>query len=395
MKPFLITIALFLSFVTLNGCYNNYEDKDDMTEIVVDKVIQSSEHFKNAQMNPRCLEKDGKVRMVASRDWTSGFYPGCLWYAYELSDNNELKKAAIAHTVLLENEKNNHTTHDMGFKLYCSYGNGYRLTKNEEFRQVLLEGAKTLSSRFNKTTGCIRSWDHHKNQWEFPVIIDNMMNLELLFWAFTQTHDSTYYKIAVSHADQTLRNHFRPDYSSYHVVDYDTLTGKVIKRTTHQGYSDSSAWARGQAWGLYGFTMAYRFTKDVRYLQQAEHIAKFILNNKNLPEDKVPYWDFDAPKIPNEPRDASAAAIISSALFELSEYAPEKSAYYDKTASQILSSLYKHYLTSDTPPEGYFLLKHSTGNLPAGSEIDVPIIYADYYFLEAIVRDKVIRSLIN
>ena len=395
MKPFLITIALFLSLVTLNGCYNNYEDKDDMTEIVVDKVIQSSEHFKNAQMNPRCLEKDGKVRMVASRDWTSGFYPGCLWYAYELSDDNELKKAAIAHTVLLENEKNNHTTHDMGFKLYCSYGNGYRLTKNEEFRQVLLEGAKTLSSRFNKTTGCIRSWDHHKSQWEFPVIIDNMMNLELLFWAFTQTHDSTYYKIAVSHADHTLKNHFRPDYSSYHVVDYDTLTGKVIKRTTHQGYSDSSAWARGQAWGLYGFTMAYRFTKDVRYLQQAEHIAKFILNNKNLPEDKIPYWDFDAPKIPNEPRDASAAAIISSALFELSEYAPEKAAYYHKSASQILSSLYKHYLTSDTPPEGYFLLKHSTGNLPAGSEIDVPIIYADYYFLEAIVRDKVIRSLIN
>jgi len=377
------------------GCYNGSADSDRFEKTVIEKVAKAAVHFQSAKKSPRSIDENGNIEMVSSRDWTSGFYPGCLWYAYELSNDTALKNTAIAHTIILESEKNNHTTHDMGFKLYCSYGNGYRLTHNEKFRDVLLEGAKTLTSRFNPVTGCIRSWDHHKTQWEYPVIIDNMMNLELLFWAFNQTDDSVYYKIAISHANQTLKNHFRSDYSSCHVVDYDTITGAVIKRTTHQGYSDKSAWARGQAWGLYGFTMAYRFTKDKRYLEQAEHIADFILNNKNLADDLVPYWDFNDPKIPNVPRDVSAATIICSALFELNQYSPDKAAYYNKTAKQLLDNLYTSYFTSDDPPECYFLLKHSTGNMPSYSEIDVPIIYADYYFLEAIVRDRNINSLID
>jgi len=393
-KPFFIILSLFSLLITY-GCYNGSADSNRFEKTVINKVAKAAVHFQSAKKNPRSIDKNGNIEMVSSRDWTSGFYPGCLWYAYELSNDTALKNSAIAHTVILESEKNNCTTHDMGFKLYCSYGNGYRLTHDEKFKDVLLEGAKTLTSRFNPVTGCIRSWDHHKSEWDFPVIIDNMMNLELLFWAFNQTHDSVYYKIAVSHANQTLKNHFRSDYSSYHVVDYDTTTGAVITRTTHQGYSDESAWARGQAWGLYGFTMAYRFTKDPKYLQQAEHIADFILNNKNLPADLVPYWDFNAPGIPDEPRDVSAAAIICSALFELNQYSPDKSTYYYKTAKQLLNNLYTSYLTSDDPPECYFILKHSTGNIPSHSEIDVPIIYADYYFLEAIVRDRNIASLID
>jgi hypothetical protein len=324
---------------------------------------------------------------VKPSDWTSGFYPGCLWFGYEMTGNNKLKKAAERHTKLLENQKNNNTTHDMGFKMCCSFGNGYRFTHKPYYKEVLLQSARTLASRFNPTVGCIRSWDHHKEQWQYPVIIDNMMNLELLFWATRETGDSLYYRIAVSHADKTMKNHFRKNYSCFHVVDYDTLTGKVIKKNTHQGYADNSSWARGQAWALYGFTMTYRFTHDKKYLKQAENIASFILNNPNMPKDMVPYWDFDDPSIPHAPRDVSAAAIISSALFELSRYSTDSVKYF-KSAETILSSLINHYQTHDDADEdhNFFLLEHSTGNMPGHSEIDVSIIYADYYFMEAILR---------
>jgi hypothetical protein len=278
----------------------------------------------------------------------------------------------------------NGRTHDMGFKIYCSYGAGYRLTNDSKYKEVIIQSAKTLSTRFNPVVGCIKSWDHNTDKWSYPVIIDNMMNLELLFAATRLTGDSSFYRIAISHANTTMKNHFRFDFSTYHVIDYDTLTGKVKNRNTHQGYSDESSWARGQAWGLYGYTMCYRETRDPKYLQQAEKIAGFIINHPNMPADMVPYWDFNAPNIPNEPRDASAAAIIASALSELSTFSKNGS-LYRQTADRIIKSLTEDYRSPIGENRGFILL-HSTGAKPMNSEVDVPLIYADYYYLEALIR---------
>jgi hypothetical protein len=335
--------------------------------------------------SPRTLE-NGRLKLVSPKDWTSGFFPGELWFLYQYTGKEEWKAAAQAFTARMEREKLNATTHDMGFKIYCSYGNGYRLTKDEAYKQVIIQSAKTLSTRFNPLIGCIRSWDHHRNLWGFPVIIDNMMNLELLFEATKLTGDSSFYKIAVSHANTTMKNHYRGDYSSFHVVDYDTVTGKVVKKMTWQGYSDSSAWARGQAWGLYAYTMCYRETKDPRYLRQAENIAAYLLHHPHLPADKIPYYDFDAPGIPDEPRDASAAAIIASGLYELSRYS-SKSGEYRRAADIVLGNLSAHYRSEPGENKG-FILSHSTGSKPSNSEVDVPINYADYYYLEALLRSK-------
>jgi hypothetical protein len=275
----------------------------------------------------------------------------------------------------------------MGFKIYCSFGTGYRLTNNPQYREVIIQSAKTLSTRYNDTAGVIKSWDNRR-EWKYPVIIDNMMNLELLFNATKFTGDSSFYRIAVNHAQNTMKNHFRPDNSSFHVLDYDTLTGKVVQRSTHQGYSDASAWARGQAWGLYGFTMSYRETRDPRFLAHAERIAAFILNHPRLPKDGIPYWDYDAPNLSAEPRDVSAAAITASALFELSTFTKRKAAKgYRRWANKILNNLTAHYRSPVGENRG-FLLLHSTGHKPAKSEVDVPITYADYYYLEALLRSR-------
>jgi alpha-L-fucosidase len=336
-------------------------------------------------VSPRTLDSM-QLKLVPSRDWTSGFFPGELWFLYEYTGKNEWKNQAQSFTSNIEREKTNGGTHDMGFKVYCSFGQGYRLTKDAHYKDVIIQSAKTLSTRFNSKVGVIRSWDHHKEQWDYPVIIDNMMNLELLFEATKLSGDPSFYKIAVSHANTTMKNHFRSDYSSYHVVDYDTATGGVRKKQTAQGYADESAWARGQAWGLYGFTMCYRETKDKKYLDQAEHIASFILHHPNLPKDLVPYWDFNAPNIPNEPRDVSAAAVMASALYELSTYSKNKNEYR-KTADKIIESLTKSYRSPIGENKGFILL-HSTGSKPANSEVDVPLSYADYYYLEALLRMK-------
>lgn len=259
----------------------------------------------------------------------------------------------MKYTAFLEQEKFNAKTHDMGFKMFCSYGQGYSITKNPQYRDVLLQSAETLISRFNPKVGCIRSWDHNSDKWDFPVIIDNMMNLELLFWAAKETCDSTYKEIAVSHALKTLQNHFREDYSTFHVVDYDPETGEVEGRTTHQGYSSGSTWARGQAWALYGFTMVYRETNNPVFLEQAENIADFILAHPRLPEDFVPYWDFDAPAIPDEPRDASAASIMSSALYELAEYSPNREEYLSAANKMFESLKSDKYLAKQGTNRGF------------------------------------------
>ncbi len=334
---------------------------------------------------------EGELMRVPVSDWTSGFFPGCLWFLFEATGDPKWRNAAREYTAKVEDAKRERGTHDVGFKLSSSFGHGWRLTGDEHYRAVLLEGAASMSTRFNPAVGCIRSWDG-QSQWAFPVIIDNLMNLELLTWAARNGGDPCLRNIAISHASTTLRHHFRDDASSYHVVDYHPETGEVVSRQTHQGLSDDSAWARGQAWGLYGYTMLHRELQLPACLRQAIGIAEYILGHPRLPEDKAPYWDFDAPAEPATPRDVSAAAIICSALLELSTLVPAEHAetYREFAHAQIRA------LSSDryrAPPggNGCFLLMHATGNHPQGSEIDVPLVYADYYFLEALLRAR--RSL--
>ena len=333
---------------------------------------------------PRTINKDGSLSVCAAGDWTSGFYPGVLWYMFEMTGQPEWKEKAIKFTATLEEQQFNGSDHDVGFRMYCSYGNAYRVTHNQDYIPVLEQSANTLIARYYDNVGCLRSWDFNQENWQCPVIIDNMMNLELLFWASIKTGDPVYHDIAVSHAQTTLDNHFRSDNSSVHVVDYDTITGEVRQLNTHQGYADESSWARGQAWGLYGFTMTYRFTKNKEFLRQAEKIADFLLGHPNLPDDLVPYWDYDAPGIPDEPRDVSAAAIMASALYELCTYS-EKGVIYKHKADRTLESLGTTYASA--PGENFgFILGHSVGAKPKDSEVDVPLNYADYYYMEARVR---------
>jgi hypothetical protein len=332
-----------------------------------------------------------KIETSNSSWWCSGFYPGSLFYLYEYSKDPALLAEANRIDKVLEKEKLNKGTHDLGFMMYCSFGNANRLAPSKEYEEILLTSARSLSTRFNPTVGCIKSWDH--GTWKFPVIIDNMMNLELLFWATKVSGDSSFYKIAVTHANTTMKNHFRADNSSFHVIDYDPATGSVHEKKTAQGYADYSAWARGQAWGLYGYTVMYRCTKDPKYLAQANKIAAFITKHPNLTADKIPYWDYDSPDIPATYRDASAASITASALLELSKYAgAEKASAYVSYAEQIIRALSTKAYTAPIGENGGFILKHSTGHLPGNSEVDVPLTYADYYYIEAMMRYKAMKG---
>jgi len=386
MKKLIFLILCLLSTVVYgqNDNQKAFSFAEKQTELMLNELAHGTS-TKADPVSPRTLDHQGNLVLIPAKDWVSGFFPGELWYLYEHTHSSKWLAAAKQYTAKVEPEQFDKGTHDVGFKIYCSVGNGYRLTKNEHYKEVIIQAAKTLCTRFNPVVRAIKSWDHRK-EWKYPVIIDNMMNLELLFVATKLSGDSTFHKVAVSHANTTMKNHFRPDYSSYHVIDYDPQTGAVLHKQTHQGFADSSAWARGQGWGLYGYTMCYRETKDPAYLKQAEAIAKFIFSHPNLPKDKVPYWDFDAPDRPNAPRDASAAALMASALYELSTYS-KNGKQYKKTANQILHSLTKNYQAKPGESKG-FLLLHSTGHKPANSEIDVPISYADYYYLEALTRQN-------
>jgi rhamnogalacturonyl hydrolase YesR len=374
---------------------NKTDGEKDIIKGIVEEATQQLNVFINNNNNekpsdirifPRSLNSDGEIRFASKRDWTSGFYPGVLWQMYEITGKDSWKVEALKYTTPLESEKFNSSNHDIGFKMMSSFGHAYRLTGNNEYKDILIQSARTLLTRFNENVGCIRSWNHHRDKWQYPVIIDNMMNLELLFWAGKETGEPVFFNIAVKHAETTMKNHFRNDYSSYHVVSYDTITGNVEARNTHQGYADESSWARGQAWALYGYTMVYRETKNPEFLQQAEKIANYIINIAKLPEDFVPYWDFSIPDIKEEPRDVSAAAVMASALIELSSFSEENSEVYLKTADGIISSLASNNYFNKNGENKGFLLKHSVGSKPGDSEIDVPIIYADYYFLEALKR---------
>lgn len=341
---------------------------------------------------PRTVNAKGDM-VYAHRgwDWTLGFFPGSLWHLYNLTGDEYWKQKAEKYTESLYKEQYNTSHHDIGFIIDCSYLNGIRMGGKEEYKSVVVQAAKSLSTRFRPNAGIIQSWNADKGRplkmgWKCPVIIDNLMNLELLFEAAQLSGDSTYYDIAVSHADKTLKNHFRKDGSSYHVVDYNPETGEVFKRCTAQGYSDESAWARGQAWAIYGYTMCYRYTHRPAYLNQAKKVYEFIFTNSNLPEDLIPYWDFDALNIPNEPKDASAAAVTASALYELSVFSNNKE--YKETADKIMKTLSSPTYRAEIGKNHYFLLMHSVGSFPDCAEIDVPLSYADYYYFEALRRKR-------
>ncbi|MEN8227685.1 MAG: discoidin domain-containing protein [Bacteroidota bacterium] len=340
-------------------------------------------HNGDYSIYPRSINADGTVSYVSAADWTSGFFPGSLWYLYENTRNEYFENNAQRWTSGISSQKFNTGTHDLGFMFYCSFGNGLRLSDPEGYSSILLSAANSLMTRYDPEVGCLRSWDF--GSWEFPVIIDNMMNLELLFWATKQTGDSAYYNVALTHAETTMQNHFREDYSSWHVVDYNKTTGAVISKTTFQGYADDSHWARGQAWGLYGYVMTYRETGNALFLEQAEHLADFFMEHPHLPSDLVPYWDFLAPGIPDEPRDASAAAIVASALLELSEYSNDSTLYFSM-AEEIISNLSKQEYLSSLYSDNDFLLLKATGHKPANREISTSVNWADYYFLEALTR---------
>lgn len=332
-----------------------------------------------------------RLQTTSSDWWCSGFYPGTLFYLYEQTKKQELYDEGLRMLALLEKEQFNINTHDIGFMMYCSYGNANRIAPKPEYKDILVNSAKSLITRFNPNVGCIKS--HNRKPEEFIVIIDNMMNLELLFWATEATGDSTYYNIAVTHANTTLKNHFRPDNSLYHGINYDPNNGKVVYYQAGQGFSEQSAWSRGQSWGLYGYTMMYRFTKDQKYLDQAVKVAEFEFNHPNMPADLIPYWDFNAPDIPNTLRDVSAAAINCSGLIELSQYvSPELSEKYLGYAEKILSVLSTEEYTAPSNTNGGFILKHSVGNIPAMTELDVPLTYADYYYVEALSRFKALKN---
>jgi unsaturated chondroitin disaccharide hydrolase len=333
---------------------------------------------------PLSTNEDGTLQLVSPGNWTSGFFPGSLWLLYEYTNRDFWLNNAIQFTAGIEGQKYNTGTHDLGFMLGCSFGNGNRLTDDPAYEGILVQAATSLASRFNPNVGCIRSWDW--GYWEFPVIVDNMMNLELLFNATGFSGDSSYWGKAVSHADVTMKNHFRDDYSSWHVVDYNPATGDTLAKYTHQGYSAASAWARGQSWGLYGYTVCYRFTGDKRYLDLAENIALFLIGHERMPADLVPYWDYDAPGIPNEPRDVSAAAIMCCALFELSQYSASNGTVFLNTAIDQINSISSDGYTAAVDSNNHFILMHATGNYPANSGIDAPMNYADYYYLEALTR---------
>ncbi|MEZ5105209.1 MAG: glycoside hydrolase family 88 protein [Draconibacterium sp.] len=392
MRKSLVISAFFLVIISLS-CKN--QPKPEQPDLIKENVDFAAEQYQKqieiiedsgVVLNPRTYI-DGEIKYIKPQDWTSGFFPGSLWYLYELTGDEKWKPLAEKYTEALDTIQYYTDNHDVGFMIYCSYGNGLRLAGNEAYKTVIVNAAKSLSTRFRPGAGIIQSWNANpRKDWICPVIIDNMMNLELMFEATKLSGDSSFYKIAVIHADNTIKNHYRPDYSTWHVVDYDPETGAIRHKNTHQGYADESSWARGQSWGVYGFTICYRETGDPKYLEQAEKAFEFLANNPNMPSDGVPYWDYNAPDIPNAERDASAAAILASALYEMSTY--DKSEYYKGWADKIVQSLSSSDYRATLGENGNFILEHSVGSLPHNSEVNVPLNYADYYFLEALKRKR-------
>jgi rhamnogalacturonyl hydrolase YesR len=351
-------------------------------ELSIEKLLTTTFEVAENQY-PIYTDSKNKWVLTNSKSWTSGFYPGCLWYGYELSGNAKLKNMAEQFTQGLLEEQYTTAHHDVGFMIFNSYGLGYKITGNNIYKNVILQAAKSLSTRFNENVGCIQSWNG-----EFQVIIDNMMNLELLFWASKNGGDPTYYNMAVSHANKTIQNHVRDDGSSFHVVHYDPATGDVTRKRTAQGYSVNSTWARGQAWGIYGFTMCYRETRNIEYLNTAIKMADYYINH--LPEDSIPFWDFNLPEnYERDFRDASAATIALSGLIELNGYV--NSSTYENAINNTFNSLIDNYLITESSQSG--IIDHCAyhANDPNPDHWDSATIWGDYYFLESLNRLKSIN----
>jgi len=388
MKNLRLILIYTLTFLTTQSFAQSAQNKKLFKQAFAEAAAQYKVLAQNlpADKFPKTyFPKTDKYEWSGSGWWCSGFYPGSLLYIYEQTKDQATLTEANRILKVLEKEKFNTSTHDLGFMMFCSFGNAKDIDPKPEYKDILIQSAKSLASRFDPKVGCIKSWDSNKN--EYLVIIDNMMNLELLFWATKVTGDSSYYKIAVTHANTTMKNHFRPDYSSYHVINYNATTGEVQQKRTAQGFADESAWARGQAWGLYGYTVMFRETKNPIYLKQAQNIAKFIMSNPNMPADKIPFWDYNAPNIPNALRDASAASVTASALLELAKYSTSKlNKAYFKKAETILVNLSKAPYHAAQGKNGGFIIEHCVGHIPQNTEIDVPLTYADYYYLEGMKR---------
>jgi len=389
-------ILFMAGLAVLLSSYKQPEGMKSVVERGLSRSVEQAEYLAKSMESdndslPRSYTDRTGLIKSNSHWWCSGFFPGVLWYLYEAKGSPNLKRYAEIYTQRVADQQYTTDNHDVGFILMCSFGNGYRLTQTPSYVPILLKGAQSLSTRFKPVVGLIRSWDTKTDKWRYPVIIDNMMNLELLEWAAQHSDSTKFAKIASSHAKLTMKNHFRKDFSSYHVIGYDPETGEIEKRNTHQGYAHESAWARGQAWGLYGYTMMFRETGDSSYLHHAKGIARFIMSHPNMPKDKVPYWDFNAPDIPHAKRDASAAAIMASAFIELSTLTKEEPDFSKQCLN--MAEMQLHSLTSaeylaKKGTNGGFILMHSVGNLPKGTEVDVPLTYADYYYVEALVRYK-------
>jgi unsaturated chondroitin disaccharide hydrolase len=406
MTKYILLSTAFLLAMIFTGCKQEKEIlSPGEKQLILDRYSNILEASGDMSGVPRTIDKDGAMVYTSIYGWTSGFFAGSLWYIYELTGEKHWKEEAVKWTEVLDTIQYWSGNHDVGFMINCSYGNAYRLTGNEAYKKVMVQTAESLIQRYNPIAKSLESWDYREawdglTEWYFPVIIDNMMNLELLFEASILSGDSRYEEIAIEHARTTMKNHYRDNYSSYHVVDYDTLTGEVLDRATCQGLVDESSWARGQAWGLYGFVTCYRYTQDQTYLNFAENIADFLISHPNLPSDKIPYWDhdvntpglipewnYDPSDFGETPRDASAAAITCSALLELSQYSIEKGKKYKEAASEILNSLASPAYMSFEGKNSYFILNHSVGSIPHGVEIDVPLVYSDYYFIESLLRN--------
>ncbi|MFY0713493.1 glycoside hydrolase family 88 protein [Seonamhaeicola sp. NFXS20] len=396
--------TIYISILVLLSCKKNVEvaeNKEETKQELINRVFTLAAYqydflikkidTLSPLLQPRSLNKDGSLRMAYKEDWTSGFFPGSLWYLYEHTKNEKWKIEAEKFTKALDSAQFVKWNHDVGFMIQNSFGQGYRLTENEAYKQAVIDAAKSLSTRYRPVAKIIQSWDTNA-PWiqgkglDMPVIIDNMMNLNLLYQATKHTSDSTFYNIATTHATTTIKNQYRDDYSCYHIVDYDHVTGKVRKKVNFQGFADESSWARGQAWGLYGYIEAYSHTGNIMFLEQAKHISNFIMNNPKIPKDNIPYWDYDAQDTKPIPRDASAAAIVASALIELQKYDVENKTSYLNYIETILRNLSSEEYLAEIRKNGGFILKHSVGNFHENNETDAPLNYADYYFLEALIK---------
>jgi len=396
MKNYYRTLLLCCLGIFVLGC----QSEESGLEKKIDQVLNTAVYQYNYMANrleedrfPKTYHKDtDELETSNSGWWCSGFYSGTMLYLDQAFGNEVFQEEIDNSLAHLEKEQFNTSTHDLGFMMFCSYGHANRLDPNPDYEEILINSAKSLATRYNDNAKAIRSWDsapwNKGGEDDVVVIIDNMMNLELLFWATEHSGDKSFAEIAVNHANTTMEHHYRDDYSSFHEVIYDENTGEVKQQITNQGYADESSWARGQAWGLYGYVVMYRETKDEKYLDFAKNIADFILNHPNLPEDMVPYWDFDAPNIPEALRDSSAGAIIASALLELSTYTD--GAYLEEAEAMLETLLSPEYI-AEQGTNGGFLLKHGVGNMPNKTEIDTPLSYGDYYLVEAMVRYKDIK----